>query len=133
MLPVVRATDFVENFWLYPSNIALATCLPWQIMQCAYQEYFTVRDRLGPDSELGEMASIDFLLWDFQGSPDVRPDTTPDSVAASGGKEALPCARMKFIFAHVHPARCTSSDNINEPILHNKCGHLHEINEVSFW
>ena len=29
-----------------------------------------VRGRLGPDSQLGQVATIDFLLWDFLGSPD---------------------------------------------------------------
>ena len=31
---------------------------------------FILRNRLGPDSQLGQALTIDFLLWDFRGSPD---------------------------------------------------------------
>ena len=41
----------------------------------------------------------------------VRPDTTPEPIAASGGKEALLCVR----------------------ISHYEFHHLHEINAVSLW
>ena len=39
-------------------------------MQCTYLEYFFVRDRLGPDSHLDQVATINFLMRDFLGSPD---------------------------------------------------------------
>ena len=63
----------------------------------------------------------------------VRPHTTPEPVAASDGKEAFLCVRMEFILGHVHPAGCTSSGGIDAQILHNEWGHLHEIEDVSFW
>ena len=63
----------------------------------------------------------------------VRPDTTPEPVAASDGKEAFLYVRMEFTLAYVDPAGCTTSDGIDAPILHNECGHLHEVNAVSFW
>ena len=63
----------------------------------------------------------------------VRPDTTPEPVAASDDKEAFLCVRMEFILAYVDPAGSTTSEGIDAPILHNECDHLHEINTVSFW
>ena len=63
----------------------------------------------------------------------IRPDTTPQPVAASDGKEGFLCVRMEFILAYVDPAGCTTSDGIDAPILHNECRHLHETNAVSFW
>ena len=56
------------------------SCVPWQIMQCTYLEYFMVRGKLGPDSQLGQMATIDFLLWDFLGS--YTSDASNDHMAA---------------------------------------------------
>ena len=48
-------------------------------------EYFIIRDRLYPDSQLGQVATIDFLLWDFLSSPDgvYSSDAKNDQMTAS--------------------------------------------------
>ena len=63
----------------------------------------------------------------------VRPETTPEPVAASDGKESCLYVRMEFILVYVDPTGCTTSDGIDAPILHHEYSHLHEINTVSFW
>ena len=62
---LVCSTDFVETCWLYPSNITLASCLPWHIMWCMQLVYFIIRGKLGSNSHLGQVATIDSLLWNF--------------------------------------------------------------------
>ena len=74
-----------------------------------------------------------FCACHYLFSGHARPDTTPEPVTASDDKEAFLCVRMEFILTHVHPAGYTSSECIDAPILHNECGHFHEINAVCFW
>ena len=62
-----------------------------------------------------------------------RPDITSQPVTTSDGKEAFRCVRMDLILTHVHPAGCTSSDDMDAPTLHNEGGQLNEINVISFW
>ena len=67
------------------------------------------------------------VLW-----PD-RTLTTSESATTSDCKDVFCCTRMEFILTHVAPAGCTSSDDMDAPILHNEGGQLNERNLVSFW
>ena len=67
--------------------------------------------------------------------PVLWPDQTPHQNLSLRlmVKKAFCCIRMEFILAHVHPAGCTSTDDMDAPSLHNEGGQLDEINIVSFW
>ena len=49
----------------YTLQYKLASCLPWHVMWWTQLVYFIIRGRLGSDSHLGLVATIDSLLWNF--------------------------------------------------------------------
>ena len=60
-------------------------------------------------------------------TPILRSDkTSPPNLPLC--KEAFLCVRMEFFLTHVHPAGCTSSDNVYAQILHKEGGQWHQIN-----